>query len=51
MSLETFALREGMELKKLETALKDAEVRLFDARKKRVHPLKDDKILTSWNAL
>ena len=51
MSLETFALREGMELKKLETALKDAEVRLFDARKKRVHPLKDDKILTSWNGL
>ncbi|MEA1933576.1 MAG: thioredoxin domain-containing protein [Thermodesulfobacteriota bacterium] len=51
MSLETFALREGVELKKLETDLKDAEVRLFDARKKRVHPLKDDKILTSWNGL
>ena len=51
MSLETFALREGVELKKLETALKDAKVRLFDARKKRVHPLKDDKILSSWNGL
>jgi len=25
--------------------------RLFDIRKKRVHPLKDDKILTSWNGL
>ncbi|MEA2083724.1 MAG: thioredoxin domain-containing protein [Thermodesulfobacteriota bacterium] len=51
MSLETFALREGMEIKKLETSLKNAEVRLFDARKRRVHPLKDDKILTSWNGL
>jgi len=25
--------------------------RLFDVRKKRVHPLKDDKILTDWNGL
>lgn len=25
--------------------------KLFSARKKRVHPFKDDKILTSWNAL
>ncbi|MDL1963044.1 MAG: thioredoxin domain-containing protein [Deltaproteobacteria bacterium] len=51
MSLETFAAKKGMELKKLETALKNAGVRLFDARKRRVHPLKDDKILTSWNGL
>lgn len=51
MSLETFGAREGMELKELEAVLKDAGVRLFDARKRRVHPLKDDKILTSWNGL
>jgi hypothetical protein len=25
--------------------------RLFDAREKRVHPLKDDKVLTDWNGL
>jgi uncharacterized protein YyaL (SSP411 family) len=25
--------------------------RLFEARKKRIHPLKDDKILTDWNGL
>ena len=25
--------------------------RLFDVREKRIHPFKDDKILTSWNAL
>ena len=33
MSLETFAAREGMAMKKLETALKDARVRLFNTRK------------------
>lgn len=51
ISLETFGANEGMELKKLEAVLKDAGERLFDLRKKRVHPLKDDKILTSWNGL
>jgi len=51
MSLETFAAKDGMELKKLEMVLKDARNRLFDVRKTRVHPLKDDKILTSWNGL
>jgi len=40
-----------MDPAKLDTALKDARARLFDIRKKRVHPLKDDKILTSWNGL
>ena len=25
--------------------------KLFDARKKRIHPIKDDKILTDWNGL
>jgi len=48
---EIFANEEGMGLKKFETLLEDARVQLFMARKKRVHPLKDDKILTSWNGL
>jgi uncharacterized protein YyaL (SSP411 family) len=51
MSLEAFAARDGMDLKKVEGFLRDARGRLFDVRKKRVHPLKDDKILTSWNGL
>ncbi|PID59871.1 MAG: thioredoxin domain-containing protein [Ignavibacteriae bacterium] len=34
-------------LEKVETARK----KLFDVREKRVHPLKDDKILTDWNGL
>jgi uncharacterized protein YyaL (SSP411 family) len=31
--------------------LEPARARLFDARAKRVHPHKDDKILTDWNGL
>ncbi|EES90582.1 thioredoxin domain-containing protein [Clostridium botulinum] len=31
--------------------LKDLRNKLFKVREKRVHPFKDDKILTAWNAL
>ena len=31
--------------------LEAARARLFEARERRVHPLKDDKILTDWNGL
>lgn len=36
---------------KLEERFGEAKQKLFEARAKRVHPYKDDKILTSWNAL
>ena len=32
-------------------ALNEWRERLFEVREKRVHPSKDDKVLTSWNAL
>jgi uncharacterized protein YyaL (SSP411 family) len=48
---EIFANKEGTKLKELESLLEDAGEKLFAARKKRIHPLKDDKILTSWNGL
>jgi len=51
VSTQSFVAKEGMDLPGLEKALKDGRDRLFDIRKKRVHPLKDDKILTSWNGL
>jgi len=51
MSVQSFAAKEGMDLTRLETVLEDARDRLFHIREKRVHPLKDDKILTSWNGL
>jgi uncharacterized protein YyaL (SSP411 family) len=48
---EEFAVRENLELNELEILLDDGRERLFSVREKRVHPLKDDKILTSWNGL
>jgi len=29
----------------------DIRTRLFDARKRRIHPLKDDKVLSDWNGM
>ena len=51
VSVQIFAKKEGMDLTDARTALENARNRLFDIRRKRVHPLKDDKILTSWNGL
>ncbi|HID28673.1 MAG TPA: thioredoxin domain-containing protein [Desulfobacterales bacterium] len=48
---ETFAAKHGVDLTRLEEVLKDARAILFDVRERRVRPLKDDKILTSWNGL
>ncbi len=51
MSPEEFAQKEKMGLEELETLLNEARERLFSIRGDRVPPLKDDKILTSWNGL
>jgi uncharacterized protein YyaL (SSP411 family) len=51
VSIQAFANRERIDLKELETVLEDARHRLYDVREKRTRPLKDDKILTSWNGL
>jgi uncharacterized protein YyaL (SSP411 family) len=48
---EDFAVREKMEAGDLEHLLHQGRDRLFEAREKRIHPLKDDKVLTSWNGL
>lgn len=37
--------------KKLKALLQAAGRKLFAVRRQRIHPLKDDKILTSWNGL
>ncbi|MGE5552378.1 MAG: thioredoxin domain-containing protein [Betaproteobacteria bacterium] len=34
-----------------ESALQEARVKLYEARQRRVHPFKDDKVLTAWNGL
>jgi len=41
----------GMEEEKLREILEDGRKELFAAREKRVRPMKDDKVLTSWNGL
>jgi len=51
--------RTGRNVLHLKTALSDEErrrweplrARLFESRERRVHPLKDDKVLTDWNGL
>jgi hypothetical protein len=41
----------GIEMTACEALLASVRCKLFAARERRVHPARDDKILTSWNAL
>ena len=41
----------GIEVNELRARLERARAILFAAREERIHPLKDDKILTDWNGL
>jgi len=50
-SIEDTASVIGMPIEKLRSKLEAIRQRLFAAREKRVHPAKDDKILTDWNGL
>lgn len=50
-SLEQSAQEEGMELDELKQFVEKCRVKLFEVREKRLHPHKDDKILTAWNGL
>ncbi len=49
--LLTFAEQQGLDVAELQRQMEDARRRLHAAREQRVHPLRDDKILTSWNGL
>lgn len=49
--LATHAADHKVELDELNRRLEAARSRLFELREKRVHPHKDDKILTNWNGL
>ncbi|MDO8786296.1 MAG: thioredoxin domain-containing protein [Syntrophales bacterium] len=51
LELKNFAVHKGMDPEELDAGLRSARERIFDLRKMRVHPLKDDKVLTSWNGL
>jgi len=49
--LDAYAVRKDIEPQSLAARLDKARQTLFEARKQRVPPLKDDKILTAWNGL
>jgi uncharacterized protein YyaL (SSP411 family) len=49
--LHHFAARENMDVDELENVLEEGRKKLFSLRENRIHPLKDDKVLTSWNGL
>ena len=49
--LADFARKENLEPEALAIKLEEAREKLFQHREKRIHPLKDDKILTAWNGL
>lgn len=49
--LEEYAAKHRLEPEKLKSILKEQCQKLFEVRKKRVYPDKDDKIITAWNGL
>lgn len=50
-SLDKFSVKKGMNMEYLEEKVDESLVKLFNIRKNRIHPQKDDKILTDWNGL
>ena len=50
-TLREVAIEEKQELPSLLAKLEEMREKLFKEREKRIHPQKDDKILTDWNGL
>lgn len=51
LNLEEFCLERKIDPIQFKQTLKQQREQLFEVRSKRIHPLKDDKILSSWNGL
>ncbi|MCZ6501322.1 MAG: thioredoxin domain-containing protein [Gammaproteobacteria bacterium] len=50
-SLESYAISEGIALEGLLARLNEIKLRLYGVREKRVHPLRDEKIISGWNGM
>jgi hypothetical protein len=50
-SLEEISAETGIPAEELRNKIESARKKLFEVREKRIHPYKDDKILTDWNGL
>lgn len=51
LRLDEFAAKYKINRDHLSEKLKKARRELFDVRERRIHPFKDDKVLTAWNGL
>ncbi|SDF78200.1 thioredoxin domain-containing protein [Sporolituus thermophilus] len=49
--LRTVAARHNMTEQELAQLLERCRITFYNLREKRIHPFKDDKVLTAWNAL
>jgi len=49
--LEAFSAKQGMPLKRLVSFVNEAGKKLLQEREGRIHPLRDDKIITAWNGM
>ena len=50
-TLAEISLDKGIPVEELRDKIEIARQKLFEVREKRIHPYKDDKILTDWNGL
>jgi uncharacterized protein YyaL (SSP411 family) len=46
-----YASQRGLDLALFEAKLRDAKAKLYAAREQRIHPGRDEKVLTAWNGL
>lgn len=51
LRIEEYTAKRGLDVEKCKPLLEEQRKKLFEKRALRKHPLKDDKILSSWNGL